>query len=576
MKVLRRSDLDRLMHKLNYLNRTDRAVVKKAYLLSEDAHKFQKRLSGEPYFIHPLNVATILAEYKLDHETICAALLHDVLEDTTIGEDIILKEFGENIFNLVKSVTKISYIKKNRSKKKQAADNIRRLILATVRDPRVILVKLADKLHNMRTLEYQSGPKAQLIAQEVLDIYAPLASRLGIYKVKWELEDLGFYHLDPEGYSKLKKSIAEKKSDREVKIKAVTKILSDKLKEARLKTRVEGRSKHFYSIYQKMELKEKTFDEIYDLTGLRVFVESDRDCYTALGVIHTLWNPVPGRFKDYVAVPKSNGYQSLHTTVSGIGGHFMEVQIRTMQMHLISEFGIAAHWSYKTKNAVRREVELLQNVAAMEELGKSSLGFIRELKENLTEDEVYVFTPKGEVITLKTGATVLDLAFRIHTELGLKCAGAKIGSRLVSIRTELKSGYQVEIITNKRITPSEHWLQILQTTQARSKLRAWLRKEEAEHKGEVISETSSALIMEVQIRAIDEPKLWFEIIRILTLSGIHLLEGTLSTQKGETLFYYKLEVDSPEIWRHIRDSIQRLHGIKQMRTMTGEDADVGK
>lgn len=466
----------------SYVTRAQKAMVKKAYLLAEDAHKFQKRLSGEPYIIHPLAVAHTLADLGLDHEVICAGLLHDVLEDTFIKAEYIRQEFGETITYLVEAVTKISVLKTQSAESKQAI-NIRKMIMATIRDSRVILIKLADKLHNMRTLGFHSTSKGMQIAREVLEIYAPLAGRLGIYKIKSELEDLALYHLDRTAYAHIKDKIAEKKAQRDGRVAMVMSLLSQHLKESKIKATVEGRSKHFYSIYHKMQEQKKSFEEIYDLTGVRVLVNEVQDCYTVLGLVHTLWTPVPGRFKDYISVPKSNGYQSLHTTVIGPGGQAVEVQIRTWKMHRVSEFGIASHWAYKEGLGPSKAFEMqfleLQDMAASDD-ESDSREFYQELVSNLSlNNEVYVISPKGKIFTMPENSTVLDFAFRIHTDIGLKCAGAKIGDRLVSIRTQLKSGDQIEIITNPGIKPSLNWLNFLKTPNARAKLKAYFRKQEA-------------------------------------------------------------------------------------------------
>ena len=458
-------------------SRSQRATIKKAYHLAADAHKFQKRLSGEPYIIHPLQVALILSQYHDDYESICAALLHDVLEDTNISKEYMVQEFGASVTRLVDGVTKISQLK-SQSAVSQQVNNIRKMILATVQDPRVILIKLADKLHNMKTLQYQSETKARKISQEVLDIYAPLAGRLGIFKIKWELEDLALYHLDREVYSEIKEKIAEKRHTREDRIKITSSILQQHLKENKVKAEVKGRSKHFFSIYRKMKDSGKSFEEIYDLTGVRILVKDKQDCYATIGIIHSLWNPLPGRFKDYIAVPKSNGYQSLHTTVIGHDGKPLEVQVRTTAMHFVAEYGIAAHWAYKEKEDPGQKLGVLAHLAPLEEDGTDDASFIEELKGSLTDDEVYVFSPKGDIISLPRGATVLDFAFRIHTELGLKCAGGKINDRLVSIRTQVKSGDQLHIVTNPAIRPSLNWLKFLKTSHARAKLRAWFRKQD--------------------------------------------------------------------------------------------------
>jgi len=477
INILAKKNPNVLMEKIHYLSRSQKNFVKKAYLLAEDAHKFQKRLSGEPYVIHPFNVAIILADLGLDYETICAGLLHDILEDTIIDEQYIRKEFGDSTTNLVKAVTNISALK-TQSKLKTEAENIRRLILETTKDPRVILVKLADKLHNLRTLEYQPASKARKIAREALEIYAPLAGRLGIYRIKFEIEDICLLYLYRKSYYKIRKMISEKKTTRERRIKAIASILNQSMKDQKIKCQIEGRSKHFYSIYQKMMTKDKDYLKIYDLTGLRILVESVQDCYRTLGVIHTLWKPVAGRFKDYISVPKSNGYQSLHTTVIGNGGKAIEFQIRTYFMHTINEIGIAAHWMYKSrkKDNFPGYENIFQNIAQINAGQQNSIGFIRDLKDSLGDSEIYTFTPKGEIITLPKNSVVLDFAFQIHTDIGIHCAGAEIGSKFVSIRTPLRNGNQVKIITNPSITPLKSWLHIVKSSHARTKLRNWLKK----------------------------------------------------------------------------------------------------
>lgn len=466
----------------SYVTRAQKALVKKAYLLAEDGHKFQKRLSGEPYIIHPLAVAHTLADLGLDHEVICAGLLHDVLEDTFIKPDYMRQEFGETITYLVESVTKISVLKNQSAENKQAI-NIRKMIMATVRDSRVILIKLADKLHNMRTLGFHATNKGMQIAREVLEIYAPLAGRLGIYKIKSELEDLALYHLDRPSYANIKDQVAEKKGQRDGRVAMVMSLLNQHLKDSKIKATVEGRSKHFFSIYNKMQEQKKNFEEIYDLTGVRVLVNEVQDCYSVLGLVHTLWTPIPGRFKDYISVPKSNGYQSLHTTVIGPGGQSVEVQIRTWNMHRVSEFGIASHWAYKEKQPDSKAFETqffeLQNMAISDEESDSG-EFYQELVSNLSQsNEVYVISPKGKIFTMAENSTVLDFAFRIHTDIGLRCAGAKIGDRLVSIRTPLKNGDQIEIISNSSVKPSLNWLNFLKTPHARAKLKSYFRKQDA-------------------------------------------------------------------------------------------------
>lgn len=456
-----------------------RNFVEKAFDVANRAHEGQKRLSGEPYICHPLAVAHILFDLGLDEKVIAAGLLHDVIEDTSYTHADMERDFGEDITALVEGVTKISQIK-SQSREKEAAENIRKIIVATIRDIRVILIKLADKTHNMRTLKFQSPEKKQRIATETLTLYAPIAGRLGIYKVKSELEDLSFQVLHPEEYQNIKRRINLKRSERDAYIEKLRIVLQQRLNEINLNATVEGRAKHFYSIYRKMKLKEKSFEEIFDLRAIRIITDEIRDCYGVLGIVHTLWNPVPGRFKDYIATPKTNMYQSLHTTVIGPDGKPLEVQIRTGDMNQIAEYGVAAHWAYKEKGSQHKEkgitVKWLEVLKTWQDSSLDPKEFLEELKYDLHEDEVFVFTPKGEILQLPKGATVLDFSFRIHTDIGLHTRGGKVNGRMVPLRTELRSGDQVEIIVDKKSQPSPIWLRIVKTPSARQKLRAYFRK----------------------------------------------------------------------------------------------------
>lgn len=465
-------------------------LVRKAFQFAHRAHRDQKRLSGEPYIIHPLAVATILAEQGLDNETVAAGLLHDVVEDTAFGEETIQSEFGSEIHALVKSVTKISMVKKDRAramglagpeikrlKEREAAENIRLMLLATARDVRVILIKLADKVHNMRTLEFQKPEKVERIANEVLQIYAPIAGRLGMFKVKSELEDLAFMRLNPEACKQILEGLKSTRGDLEEFIQTVRKILKRRLSEIKIEARMDGRAKHLFSIHQKMVNQEKDLSQIYDLRGIRIIVDEIKDCYGALGIVHTLWTPIPGRFKDYIATPKVNGYQSLHTTVLGPDGKPLEIQIRTKEMDERAEHGIAAHWLYKSQADGAERHKWLERLSGLTEAGDSR-EFIEDLKQELDSEEVYVFTPKGDIVDLPVGSSVLDFAFRIHTQVGLRCKGARVNDRIVPLRTELKSGDRVEIITEKNPNPSPNWLRYLQSPRAAQKLRQYFRREE--------------------------------------------------------------------------------------------------
>ncbi|EMJ97191.1 bifunctional (p)ppGpp synthetase/guanosine-3',5'-bis(diphosphate) 3'-pyrophosphohydrolase [Leptospira sp. WS58.C1] len=454
-------------------------LIEKAYKVSEDSHQGQFRLSGEPYIVHPLQVGFILFELGLDEKVISAGILHDVIEDTKYTKEEMVRDFGTEITQLVEGVTKISQIK-SQSKETEAAENIRKIIIATIQDIRVILIKLADKTHNMRTLSFQPPEKQRRIANETLSLYAPIAGRLGIYSIKSELEDLAFQVIFPEEYQDIKKRISAKKSEREEYIEKLQLILKQRLAEIQINANVEGRAKHFFSIYRKMKTKEKTFDEIFDLRAIRIVTDEIKDCYGVLGIVHTLWSPVPGRFKDYIATPKTNMYQSLHTTVIGPDGKPLEVQIRTAEMNAIAEYGIAAHWVYKEGKTHANErhltVKWLEVLQTWQDSALDPKEFLEELKYDLHEDEVFVFTPKGEIIQLPKGATVLDFAFRIHTDVGLHCKGAKINGRMIPLRTELRSGDQVEVVVDKRSKPSPIWLRIVKTPSARQKLRAYFRK----------------------------------------------------------------------------------------------------
>lgn len=476
---IKNRDIDTLIDtiKKNVQN-PDLDLVRRAYLFAEEAHKKQRRLSGEPYIIHPLEVAIILANMSLDTSTITAALLHDVVEDTENTLEQIEKLFGKDVALLVDGVTKISSLKKQ-SKSSEQAFNLRKMLLATIKDMRVILIKLADKLHNMRTIMFQSEQKQRDIAQEVLDIYAPLAGRLGISKIRAELEDLAFHCLNHEEYHEIANNVAQHKYKLDEFIESVRGMLQKKFDELQIRAEITGRVKHFYSIYRKMKSQHKTMDDIFDIRAIRIITEEIRDCYGVLGVVHTLWTPITSRFKDYIAVPKSNMYQSLHTTVIGPDNHPLEIQIRTREMHRTAENGIAAHWAYKEKEKEAakeyRQITILKNI---DKLGKESDSreFIKELKMDLYEDEIYVFTPKGKIVKLAQGSTPVDFAYAIHSEVGFHCTGAKVNNALVPLRTELKSGDIVEILTSAKGHPSESWLKFVKSANARYKIRSYLRK----------------------------------------------------------------------------------------------------
>ena len=459
----------------------DLDVLARAYQFSAASHQGQQRASGEPYLSHPLEVANLLVDFKMDVTTVTAGLLHDVLEDTAATKADLEREFGREIAELVDGVTKIGKLAFSSWEERQA-ENFRKMLVAMARDLRVLMIKLADRLHNMRTLDYLPSDKAKKIAQETLDIYAPLAHRLGMAKVKAELEDLGLRTLNPADYVDLQKRVAKRRLEREADINQVIAILQRKLAEVGIDSQIRGRPKHFYSIWKKMHDQGREFDEIYDLTAVRVITASVRDCYGALGVIHSLWKPVPGRFKDFIAMPKVNMYQSLHTTVIGPKGDPVEIQIRTREMHRIAEEGIAAHWLYKERKAGKDKLDeslvWLRQLIETQQDTKDPREFMDTVRVDLFPDEVYVFTPKGDVKALPEGATPLDFAYAVHTKVGEHCVGAKVNAKLVPLRYTLRQGDIVEIVTSPNQHPSRDWLKIVKSTRARAKINQWLKVEE--------------------------------------------------------------------------------------------------
>lgn len=457
------------------------AKIKAAYRYAEEAHRGQLRVSGEDYIQHPLEVALILAELEMDDSTIIAAFLHDVAEDTERKLEDIRKVFGEEVEGLVDGVTKLGKLE-YKSKMEVQVENLRKMFLAMAKDIRVILIKLADRLHNMRTLRFKTEQKQKEIAQETIEIYAPLANRLGIFRIKWELEDLSFRYLHPQEYYDLVEGIALKRKEREEQINKVIEHLKARLGEVGIEADIAGRPKHFYSIYKKMITQNKDLSEIYDLTAIRVIVETVNDCYGALGVIHTLWKPIPGRFKDYIAMPKPNMYQSLHTTLIGTLGEPFEIQIRTWEMHRTAEYGIAAHWKYKEGKKVESNLEQklswLRQLLEWQHDSKDAGDFMESLKLDLFADEVFVFTPKGDVVELPGDSCPIDFAYRVHTDVGHRCIGAKINGRIVPLDTKLKNGDIVEILTSKIPSgPSRDWVCLVKTSQAKNKIRQWFKKE---------------------------------------------------------------------------------------------------
>lgn len=456
-------------------------TVIKAYEFASQVHAGQLRDSGDSYILHPLGVALILAELEMDVTTIAAGLLHDVIEDTETSLDEIEETFGDEIGLLVNGVTKLGRVPLM-SREEQQAENLRKMFLAMARDIRVVLIKLADRLHNMRTLSHLPWNRQARIAKETLEIYAPLAHRLGMWRIKWELEDLALRHLEPGEYYKLVEKVAKKRKERESLIGEAKEILKSSLEESGIPCELQGRAKHFYSIFEKMRTRERTFDEIYDLIAVRIIVNNVRDCYAALGSVHSLWKPVPGRFKDYIAMPKSNMYQSLHTTVIGPKGEPLEIQIRTWEMHRTAEYGIAAHWRYKegtqATNEFEEKLSWLRQLLEWQRDMKDVHDFMETLKIDLFKDEVFVFTPKGDVRSLPAGSTPVDFAYSVHTDIGHRCIGARINGKMASLDYQLTNGDIVEIITSKgKGSPSWDWLAFVKTSKARSKIRQWVREE---------------------------------------------------------------------------------------------------
>ena len=498
-------DKDKLLDHLKKANPDlDFYLIGKAYDLGEKAHEGQFRKSGEAYFVHPVEVAKILADLDMDSQTIAAALMHDVVEDTEYTYEDIEQYFGEDIALLVDGVTKLGSLKFDNKEERQA-ENLRKMFLAMTKDIRVLIIKLADRLHNMRTINFMTDAKIVEKCRETLDIYAPLADRLGISKIKFELEDLALKSLEPELYYSLVSGVRMKKYTQDDYIEKVIVELKQALSELNIEYEIYGRYKHYYSIYKKMN-KGKTLDEIFDLAAIRIIVDSVKDCYSILGVVHTLWKPIPGRFKDYIAMPKPNMYQSIHTTLIGNYGAPFEVQIRTKEMHRVAEYGIAAHWKYKEginenhEDTEKKLAWLRQTIELQKDMNDPG-EFMESLKVDLFSNQVFVFTPKGTVVELPAGSTPLDFAFKIHSEVGIKCVGAKVNGKMVPLNHVLENGNLVEIITNPNSKgPSSDWLSIVKSTQAKNKIRQWFRKE---NRAENIEKGRTAIEKAVKRKAYD-------------------------------------------------------------------------
>ena len=483
---------DLILRVKKYHPSDDISLIEKAYKVASEAHKDQLRKSGEPYIIHPLYVAIILADLEMDKETIAAGLLHDVVEDTIMTEQEIRQQFGDEVALLVDGVTKLQKLQftgngDQPDRLEMQAENLRKMFLAMAKDIRVILIKLADRLHNMRTLKYQKPESQQRIARETLDIYAPIAQRLGISKIKVELDDLSLKYLEPEAYYDLVDKIAVRKNVREKYIQSIVDEVSEHIKNAGIKAQIDGRVKHFFSIYKKMKNQNKTIDQIYDLFAVRIIVDTVKDCYAALGVIHEMYKPIPGRFKDYIAMPKENMYQSLHTTLIGTNGQPFEIQIRTFEMHKAAEYGIAAHWKYKeasdgkkADNSEEEKLTWLRQILEWQRDMSDNKEFMKLLKSDLDlfSDSVYCFTPSGEVKNLPAGSTPIDFAYSIHSAVGNKMIGDRVNGKLVTIDYEIKNGDQIEILTSQNSKgPSRDWLNVVKSTQAKNKINQWFKNE---------------------------------------------------------------------------------------------------
>ena len=535
----------------------DLELLEEVYRFAEDLHKGQVRKSGEAYIIHPLSVALILAELGMDEKAVAAGLLHDVAEDTRCKQNCLENNFGEEVTFLVNGVTKLSKLECS-SKEERQLESYRKMFLSMAEDVRVVMIKLADRLHNMRTLKYQSPEKQKSIAQETLEIYAPIANRLGISKVKWELEDLCLRYLEPEKFYELVERISMKRDEREEYIQEIIERLHRELDKVGIQADISGRPKHFYSIYNKMKKQNKDLDELYDLIAVRLLVDSVKDCYAALGIVHTLWRPIPMRFKDYIAMPKPNMYQSLHTTVIGPNGDPFEIQIRTYEMHHTAEYGIAAHWIYKESGGSEiskdsTQLSWLEQIKEMQNEARDNKDFLNSVKIDLFSDTVFVFSPKGEVYELPAGSGPLDFAYKVHSGVGNSCIGAKVNKKIVPLNYQLKNGDIVEILTSKQAKPSLDWVNQCKTSQARNKIRKWFKKEGREEnlqRGRTLLETELHK-RDIDLSVLNKPETLVELAQRMGYSSwddvcVGLGNGTLTAM---------------QVANKLQDEYQRTHPV---------------